>query len=131
MDEVVAPDVGDVGAGGFDSGDGEAFCFEVGDELAVGFEEAVLGAAGDPEEAEVRCLCGVGRGEHGKLGCRIEEVDGGAEAADGGELPGVIKADLQALEATHGEAGDGLVFALSGDGVLGFDTGKDFGEECL
>lgn len=76
VDEVVAPDEGDVAAGGFDGGDGEAFGLEVGDELAIGFEEAVGGAAGDPEEAEVGGLLGGGGLEDGELGGGVEEMNG-------------------------------------------------------
>ena len=70
--EVVAPDHPVVHAGGFDDGDGHVFRLEKGDEVAVGLEQVVFGAAGDPEELEV-----------GGLGVEVREfgaVDGLAAA---------------------------------------------------
>ncbi len=126
VDEVVAPDHPGVHAGGFDGGDGHVFGFEEGDELAVGFEEMVFGAAGDPEELEVGGF-GVEGGEAGP----VDAGGGGGEADDVGELIGVVEAGGEGLEAAHGEAGDGAVFAFFGGVVLGLDAGEDLGEEGL
>jgi hypothetical protein len=52
VDEVVAPREPDVGSWGFDGGGVQAVGAGPGDEVAVGLEELVVGAAGDPEEAQ-------------------------------------------------------------------------------
>jgi len=125
VDEVVAPDEGDVEAWGFDLCDGETFFFEEGDEFAVGLDESVFGAAGDPEELEV----GGGGVECGELVHVVEVVDGGGEAANPGEFVGVVEAGVEGFQASHGESGDGASIAVAGDVVGGLDEGEDFGGE--
>ena len=58
-------------------------------------------------------------------------MDGGAEAADPGELAGVGEADFETFQATHRKAGDGAVVAIFRDVILGLDPGQYFSEQRL
>lgn len=131
VQEVVAPDEPGVLAGGFDGGDGEAFGFGPGGEIAVRLHECVAGPAGYPEEFQAGFLRGIGAGERGQMLVEVSFVDCGAEAGDVGELVGVIEADVEAFEAAHGEAGNGVVVAAMRDVVLALDGGHDLSFERL
>jgi len=71
--QVAAPDHPAVHAGSFDVGVLDAFGGEPGSEIAIDFDQAVLGAAGDPEQ--VKLLAGFG------VECRKFLVEFGGETA--------------------------------------------------
>ena len=127
MNQVVAPDEPGVEAGSLNLRDRHLLCLEVLDEFAVGFDEIVFRAAGDPEKAKIGCL----RVQRRQLLSVIEIVDRRTKAADPGELAGVGEADFEAFQATHREAGDGAIVAVFGDVVFGLDTRHHFGEQRL
>ena len=56
LDQVLAPGEPGVHAGSFEESNGHAAGLEEGDETAVGGEQAILDAAGDPEQAQVGLL---------------------------------------------------------------------------
>ena len=125
IDQVAAPDHPGVGAGGFDAGVFDVFGGEPGAEFAIDVDEVVVGAAGNPEQAELPGGFGVERGEF------LVEFFGdaaGAEGADPGKLIEGVQASQQGFGAAHGEAGDGAGVTVLDGGIGGFDAREDFGE---
>ncbi len=101
---------------------------EQGMELAVGLDEEVLGAAGDPEEAEV----GVdGLGVFEALGDGAWGRGRGAEGADPVELVVVVEGDGEGVVTAHGEARERAGCRLLDDAILGFDEGDDVVDEIV
>ena len=116
-----------VGAGSFDLSDGKILRFEVSGEGLIGLEQAVVNAAGDPQQMQVREL----RRERAELRGEIDEVHGRAEAADIGELVRVGEADGEGFETAHGKAGDRAAVAIVAYGVGLLNLRDDFSEQGL
>jgi hypothetical protein len=73
------------------------FRFQEGNHLAVGIDQAILGAAGDPEQLQVGRLWV----EPGKLVLLVEVVYRRREAADPCEFVGIVQAGVERLQSAH------------------------------
>jgi len=102
----------------------DAFAGEPGAEIAIDFNQAVFGAAGDPEQ--VKLLAGFGV-QRGKFLIEFGSEAAGAESADVGKFIKSVEAGEQRFGAAHGQAGDGAGVAISLDEISGFDLRDDFG----
>ena len=87
-------------------------------ELAIGLDEPVLRAAGDPQQPQPVVGLGVETGERGLV---FLGQAAGAEGADPGEAIERVEPHEQRLGAAHREAGDGARLASLG-GAVGLST---------
>src|SRR5262249_42474068 len=124
--QVAAPDHPGVGAGRLDVREADAFGREPLLQLAVRVDEAILGAAGDPEQAQLLVRAGT---ELGKNGIELLAQAAGTEGADPGEAVQGVQADEERFGAAHREAGDGTGAAVRGHAIGLLHFGEDFGEE--
>lgn len=121
VDEVVTPDQRDVQPRRLHLRDRHPLRLQKCDHLAVGLNQTIIGAAGNPEQLEVGRLWV----KRGKLVLVIEIVDRRGEATDPGEFIGIVQAGVERLKPAHGEACDGPSLAIAGDVVGGFGEGHD------
>ena len=90
-------------AGSFDRGHINAFFFQERDNLPIGGNEAVFGAAGDPDEM----LLGIRFGVHlRKIRSEVVAEAAGAETNDPRKFVGTVQAREKRFRTSHGKAGD-------------------------